>query len=111
MYQGNGKGRRHRHHHHHHHHDAHNESDEQPDQKYRVRRAGVPDAQPPTTDFFRGRQDTLVPPEDEQTFRSHSRSKSRTTGVSDDGVSDISHAESGVHPDSENDVQDIDEIW
>jgi uncharacterized protein (DUF2235 family) len=83
--------------------------------RYRARRpalSGPPGHKPSVAS--RGRRETLAPTE--HAYRPHSRSRSRTTRGSpcdqrslEDAKSEVSHIEYGS--DSEDDDQDIDEIW
>ncbi|KAI1350944.1 hypothetical protein F5Y01DRAFT_284202 [Xylaria sp. FL0043] len=87
--------------HHHMLHDIH--------EKYRARRPSV--SMPDNT--ARGRRSTLAPPA-ESAFRSHSRSASRATRSTTDGQGQAGDARSDISCidyDSDDDEQDIDEIW
>ncbi|KAI1734132.1 hypothetical protein F4680DRAFT_462606 [Xylaria scruposa] len=80
-------------------------------EKYRARRPAVSGATS-ADGAARGRRATLAPP-DERTFRRHSRSASRATkstadGHCADGRSEVSQI---YDEDSDDDDQDIDEIW
>ncbi|KAI3342541.1 hypothetical protein F4824DRAFT_495492 [Ustulina deusta] len=101
MYQKQPEGR---HHHRHGLHDLH--------EKYRARRSSVAAGQ--TNGAFRGRRATLAPPT-EHAFRPHSRSASMATrstadgqGHGGDAKSEISHMD---EYDSDDEGQDIDELW
>ncbi|KAI1850372.1 hypothetical protein JX265_002270 [Neoarthrinium moseri] len=101
IYQGNGKDRRSR---------SHHRLHDVIDEKYRVRRAAVSgpsqmNGQP------RGRQGTLAPPDAQNVFRPRSRSRSRTPRGSIDVASMTSNADFGYDADSDDEGQDIDEIW
>ncbi|KAI0880631.1 uncharacterized protein GGS22DRAFT_197398 [Annulohypoxylon maeteangense] len=100
IYQGASKGQRHRHLH------------EIVHEKYRTKRSAVmgsnSDGKPE-----RGRRETLAPPK-EQAFRPHSRSRSRTTKDSVDLTSQAGDYHSRIvdyGEESDDDEQDIDEIW
>ncbi|KAI1749545.1 hypothetical protein F4782DRAFT_533346 [Xylaria castorea] len=95
MYQTKPEGR------HHHRHLLHGIQE-----KYRARRPAVSGATS-TDGAARGRRATLAPP-DERAFRRHSRSASRATKSSADGRSEVSQL---YDEDSDDDEQDIDEIW
>ncbi|KAI1079731.1 hypothetical protein F5B20DRAFT_150630 [Whalleya microplaca] len=83
-------------------------------EKYRTRRTAV-SGPAANHGLERGRRETLAPP-DEHTFRTHSRSRSRTTKGSTDRSSQVADARSEASrciddDDSDDEVQDIDEIW
>ncbi|KAI0454297.1 hypothetical protein F5B21DRAFT_475646 [Xylaria acuta] len=93
---------------HHHHHMLHNLHE-----KYRARRPAI-SAGASADGAARGRRATLAPP-NERAFRRHSRSASRATkstadgpGHPPDGRSEISQL---YDEDSDDDEQDIDELW
>ncbi|KAI0528137.1 hypothetical protein F5B22DRAFT_632597 [Xylaria bambusicola] len=82
-------------------------------EKYRARRASIVPTAP--SEAARGRRATLAPPT-EHTFRPHSRSVSRATRSTTEGQfhpgdarSEISHFDDNY--DSDDDEQDIDELW
>ncbi|KAK8117574.1 uncharacterized protein PG998_005855 [Apiospora kogelbergensis] len=97
-----------------------------PNERFRARRAAVsqPSQQQPRNSFAtrnsvaarnpateeRGRRDTLALPDTEKAYRPHSRSKSRTSRGSVEAPS-MSHVDFEYDSDSEDDCQDIDEIW
>ncbi|KAK8022255.1 short chain dehydrogenase reductase family [Apiospora rasikravindrae] len=85
-----------------------------PNERYRARRTAVsqPSQQQPQNSVAdeRGRRDTLKLPDTEKTYRPHSRSRSRTTRGSAEAPS-TSHVDFEYEDDSEDDCQDIDEIW
>ncbi|KAJ2996828.1 hypothetical protein NUW58_g848 [Xylaria curta] len=82
-------------------------------EKYRDHRHAVSGADS-VDDTSRGRRTTLAPPE-ELAFRGHSRSASRATRSTADGPDRVLDARSDVSQayeyDSDDDEQDIDEIW
>ncbi|KAK7937987.1 uncharacterized protein PG986_014855 [Apiospora aurea] len=83
-------------------------------ERYRARRSAVsqPSQQQPRSSVAdeRGRRDTLRLPDTERTYRPHSRSRSRTPRGSVEAPS-TSHVDFEYESDSEDDCQDIDEIW
>ncbi|KAI1474428.1 hypothetical protein F4774DRAFT_400648 [Daldinia eschscholtzii] len=104
IYQGAAKG-----------HEAHHHLHAVVHEKYRARRgaiSGLGSSNKPE----RGRRETLAPP-DEHTFRSHSRSRSQATRSSIDRRSQTSEGKPetaemvDLDDDSDDDEQDIDEIW
>ncbi|KAI1455625.1 hypothetical protein F4805DRAFT_267759 [Annulohypoxylon moriforme] len=100
IYQGANKGQKHRHLH------------EIVHEKYRARRGAIAGANLDIKSE-RGRRATLAPPE-EHAFRPHSRSRSRTTRDSIDLTSQAGDGRSHVidyGEESDDDEQDIDEIW
>ncbi|KAK8007604.1 hypothetical protein PG989_001594 [Apiospora arundinis] len=87
-----------------------------PNERYRARRAAVSQPSQPqhprnsVADEERGRRDTLKLPDAERAYRPHSRSRSRTPRGSAEAPS-MSHVDFEYDSDSEDDCQDIDEIW
>jgi len=82
-------------------------------EKYRTRRLAV-SGQVSVDGTTRGRRATLAPP-DEHAFRPHSRSVSRATRSSADGHRPGTDGRSEISQvyddDSDDEEQDIDEIW
>ncbi|KAK8057631.1 hypothetical protein PG996_011568 [Apiospora saccharicola] len=86
-----------------------------PNERYRARRSAVSQPsqqQPPRNSVAedRGRRETLKLPDAEKAYRPHSRSRSRTPRGSAEAPS-MSHVDFEYDSDSEDDCQDIDEIW
>ncbi|KAI2618257.1 hypothetical protein GGS26DRAFT_384026 [Hypomontagnella submonticulosa] len=104
MYQGAAKGHQSRRHLH-----------EMVHEKYRARRGAV-SGSASNNKSERGRRETLAPL-NEQAFRPHSRSRSRTTRGSTDRASQIGNDKADTPEDideadeSDDDDQDIDEVW
>ncbi|KAI0376179.1 hypothetical protein F5Y04DRAFT_292884 [Hypomontagnella monticulosa] len=107
MYQGATRGRSD--------HQSHRHLHEIVHEKYRARRGAV-SGSTSNNKSERGRRETLAPL-NEQAFRPHSRSRSRTTRGSADGASQIGDDKIDIPQDideddeSDDDEQDIDEVW